>query len=338
MTTQRVLAGDIGGTNARLAVVAWSADGSPAIVERREYASSRYEGLEPIVREFLDELDDPPARACLAIPCPVGDEECRPANLPWSIRIEAFDEAVGLPGARLINDFDAVGHALAHLGPEDLETVREGEAVEGAPIAVAGAGTGLGVVFVLPDAEPARIVASEGGHIGFAPRDQLEAELRWFLADRHRDESEGRVSYERVLSGEGLAELYRFLVVSGREEERAETRAAMEERDPAAVVTELGLAGSDPACARALERFASVYGALAGDLALLVQARGGVYLAGGIAPRILPTLRAGAFQRAFLDKGRFRAFLEEVPVWAITNGDAGLIGAAAVARSVLASG
>lgn len=333
MATQRVLAGDIGGTRARLAVIEWSATGA-AIVQRREYASARYEGIEPIVRDFLERLDDPPRRACLAIPCPVGDETCRPANLPWSIRLAGFDEAVGLPGARLINDFDAVGHALAHLKAEDLEPLRAGEVVEEAPIAVAGAGTGLGVVFALPERDGVRIVPSEGGHIGFAPRDPVEAELLWFLADRHRDESEGRVSYERILSGEGLAELYRFLVESGRETERTETRAAMEERDPAAVVAELGLAGSDPACVRALERFASVYGALAGDLALLVQARGGVYLAGGIAPKILPALRTGAFERAFLDKGRFREFLADVPAWVITNRDAGLIGAAAVASGI----
>lgn len=332
MVRERVLAGDIGGTRARLAVVEWSEEGRPAIVERREYESARHEGLEPIVREFLERLDDVPGRACLAIPCPVTEEPCRPANLPWTIRLDGFDEAIGLPGTRLINDFDAVGHGLPYLGPESVAPIRDGAVVEDAPIAIVGAGTGLGVVFVLPGGKDGfRVVPSEGGHIGFAPREPVEWELRGFLAERHHEESGGHVSCERILSGEGLAELYRFLVDSGREEERPETRAAMAERDPAAVVTELGLAGSDPACARALERFASVYGALAGDLALLLETRGGVYLGGGIAPRILPALRAGGFERAFADKGRLGRLLHDVPVWVITDPDVGLIGAAAVA-------
>jgi glucokinase len=334
MGSSGVLAGDIGGTHARLAVVRWTAEGRPEIQVRREYASEDYDSLESIVREFLDDLHAPPGRACLAVPCPTLEEMCRPANLPWSIQTAGFDEAIGVPGAILINDFDAVGHAIAHLTIDGVALIRSGEAREGAPVAVLGAGTGLGVVFVLPGEQGPRIVPSEGGHLGFSPRDSLGWELRSFLAERHGDESGGHVSYERVLSGEGLADLYRFLIDSGRERERPETRSAMCERDPAAVVTDLGLAGSDPACVRALEKFASIYGAFAGDLALLVRARGGVYLGGGIAPRILPALRAASFERAFLDKGRLRTLVEPVPAWVITNRDAGLIGAAAVARGV----
>ncbi|MGH7541519.1 MAG: glucokinase [Gemmatimonadota bacterium] len=339
MKRKTVLAGDIGGTHARLATVEWTEEGRPRIVARREYVSAEIEGLEPIVRDFLGRLDGaPPTHACLAVPCPIVGDACRPANLPWSIRIAGFDRAIGIPGARLINDFDAVGHAIRHLAPDDVAPIRDGEPDPDAPVAVLGAGTGLGVVFVLPEPDrTVRVVPSEGGHVGFAARGALEHELGAFLAGRRRAESDGHVSYERVLSGDGLCDVYRFLIDSGREPERSDTRVAMETRDPAAVISERALAGTDVACERALDIFVSVYGTLAGDLALLVQARGGVYLGGGIAPRILPALRAGGFERAFLAKGRFRRFIAPIPVWAITNPDAGILGAAAVAAGSIAA-
>lgn len=328
----RVLAGDIGGTHARLAIFRVDLRGGEREnVREHVYDSPDYEGLEPIVREFLDSLDeDPPESACLGIACPVHDGVCHLPNLDWEIDTRRFGESLPLERVRLINDFDAVGHSLSLLGPEDLEVLQEGEEDPEGAVAVLGAGTGLGVAYLVPshdpDARGRRVLASEGGHADYAPRTELEDALLRHLRERY-----GHVSYERVVSGPGLVEVYRFLAEREPAAESAEARREISGGDPAAAISRLGLEGSDPLCSRALEIFVRGFGAHAGNLALLFRASGGVYLAGGIAPKILEALRNGPFLPAFREKGRLSELVKSVPVRVITNTDAGLIGAASAA-------
>lgn len=324
-STVTVLVGDVGGTHTRLAV----AEVGPAgyrLEQRRDYASREHPGLAPIVRTYLEALGSRPRpeHACLGVACPVVDGQCELPNLDWELDRRSLAEEVGIADTRLINDFDAVCHSLSLLGPEDRVELQAGEPRAGGTRAVLGAGTGLGQGFVTRQGEGYRVHPSEGGHADFAPRDAFECELLEFLMERY-----GRASWERVLSGRGLVALYQFLLASGRGEDRPETREAMEEGDPAAVISRRALRGSDPACQRALERFVRVYGAHAGNLALTVQALGGVFVAGGIAPEILEELGDGPFIDAFRAKGRLAPLMERIPVHVIVAPDVGLVGAAA---------
>lgn len=321
----RVLAGDIGGTNARLAIVA--VDGVHARVEREQRSASRdAPGLAPIVQAFLAETEERLEAACFGIPGRVIDGVGRPSNLPWTIDERELAAAIGIAHTSIINDFDAVGHGLALLGAEDVETLQRGEPVARGPVALIGAGTGLGESFLTWDAGRYRVHASEGGHAGFAARDDIEWGLRRALQHEF-----GHVSVERVVSGPGLIAIYRHLVAVGSGVEAGIVREEMGQQDPAAVIVRHGLAGTDPLCVAALDRFTALLGAEAGDLALTVLATGGVYIAGGIAPRIVARLRTGPFLAAFRDKGRLAAFVARVPVHVVVNPDVGLLGAAAVA-------
>lgn len=321
----RVLAGDIGGTNARLAIVA--VDGVRARVEREQRSASRdAPGLAPIVQAFLAETGVTLEAACFGIPGRVIDGVGRPPNLPWTIDERELAAAIGIPHTSIINDFDAVGHGLALLETKDVETLQRGEPVAHGPVALIGAGTGLGESFLTWDAGGYRVHASEGGHAGFAARDDIE----WGLHRALQDEF-GHVSVERVVSGPGLIAIYRHLVAAGAGVEAGVVRNEMGQQDPAAVIVRHGLAGTDPLCVAALDRFTALLGAEAGDLALTVLATGGVYIAGGIAPRIVARLRTGPFLAAFRAKGRLAAFVARVPVHVVVNPDVGLLGAAAVA-------
>jgi glucokinase len=321
----RVLAGDIGGTNARLAI-ADLGDDIPRIVKEQRYPSGDDPGLAPIVRRFLDATGEKVERACFGIAGPVVDGECRTPNLPWTVSARALASDIGVPRTSIINDFVAAAHGVGCLGPADLVTLQKGQAAEHGTIALIGAGTGLGQGFLVWDGARYRVHASEGGHADFA----ADGEGAWRLRASLLDES-GRVSWERVLSGAGLAHLYRHLAASSSAPERPEVRREMEDGDPAAVVTRHALAGDDPISVRALEIFVAAYGAQAGNLALTVLATGGVYLAGGIAPRIVAKLREGTFLTAFRNKGRLADLMGRIPVHVIVSPDVGLLGAARAA-------
>lgn len=322
-----VLAGDIGATRARLGL-ARREGGRPRIRNRAEYASADFSGLGEVVRRYLDEVGSPPDRAVLAVAAPVVGGRARFANLDWTVERGELSRATGIDDVRLLNDFEAVCHALSVLGAEDVVEVVPGAADPGGTVAVLGAGSGLGHAFLTRDAGEERVHSSEAGHVDFAPRTPTQdALLRWLRAEY------GRASCERVLSGPGLVDVYRFLLDTGRADEAPGTTARFRSGDAAAVVSERGLEGSDPACRRALEVFAEVYGARAGNFALAVQATGGVYLGGGISPKILPALRGDGFREAFADKGKMATVVESVPVRAITDPDAGVLGAARLALS-----
>jgi len=320
-----VLAGDVGGTNARLALVE-VLDGRATIREHRTYPSRAYPGLAPIVRTFCAEINARPERACVGVPCPAMEDECRAANLPWRVDARALAADIGIASSALINDFTAIGHGIALLRAEDVETLQPGEPKAGAPIGLIGAGTGLGVGFLTRRGAHYEVHGSEGGHVGFTPRGERQAGLA-----RSLEREYGRVSQERVLSGPGILGTYRYLASNGVAPENPAVRAEIEGGDPAAVIFRLATTGTDALCRHTLDLFVDALGAAAGDLALTVLARAGIYIGGGIAPRIVGHLRDGGFLRAFRDKGRMSDYLARVPVHVIVNPHVALLGAAAVA-------
>lgn len=320
-----VLAGDVGGTNARLALIDLSGRVARVMKESR-YPSRDYPGLGPIVRQFCDEAGSRPAHACLAIACPIVGDDCTAPNLPWKVNVLELAAEIGIPRTAIINDFVAVGYGIGLVDALHLATLQEGTPVEGGTIALIGAGTGLGQGILVWDADHYRVLPSEGGHADYAPRGDLDAGLLHALRRQF-----GRVSWERLLSGVGLVNIYEYLLAAGVAPEQEAVRAEMGREDPAAVITRHALAGTDPLCDRTLDLFCEALGAQAGNLALTVVATGGVYLAGGIAPRIAARLAGGGFLSAFRDKGRLSELLCTIPVHVIMNPSVGLLGAAAVA-------
>lgn len=320
-----VLAGDVGGTNARLAIVDVGG-GDARIVKETKYPSRDYPGLAPIVRRFCEETGSRPDRACFGIACPIVGDDCTAPNLPWTINVKKLTADIGIPRTRIINDFVSVGYGIELLGPTDRVTLQEGVAVPHGPIALIGAGTGLGQGFLFWDDDHYEVLASEGGHSDFAARGKAQAGLLQFLEAKFH-----RVSWERLLSGPGLVNIYHYLAESGVSPEQATVKDQMTREDPAAVITRHALGKADCLSDRALDLFSEIFGAQAGNLALTVVATGGVYLAGGIAPRIVKRLKAGGFMAAFRDKGRLSEVLSHIPVHVVINPNVGLLGSAAVA-------
>jgi glucokinase len=324
-----VLAGDVGGTNARLAVFA--GDGTTLrCVRQHIFPSGKYAGLGAIVTEFRRDDTTAIDAACFAVAGPVVGGVINVSNLPWVVRTVDLAKEIGVPRTTLINDFDAVGFGVTRLGPTDVETLQNGTPDADGPLALLGAGTGLGQGLVLREGNGVRVVASEGGHATFAARNEIEWGLHQFLAAQHDG---GHVSYERVLSGSGLVSCYQYIVASGLAAEGPTVAQEMTTQLPAAVVTSHGVACDDKACMMAVQLFASVYGSQAGNVVLSTLSTGGVYLAGGIAKRILPVLKGGDFLKSFADKGRMATLLAKIPIHVITNDLVGLLGAAVVASS-----
>jgi glucokinase len=320
-----VLAGDVGGTNARLAIV--DVVGRNArIVNEQKYPSKDYPGLAPIVRRFCQEADSRPDRACFGIACPIVGEDCTAPNLPWTINARKLAADIEIPRTTIINDFVAVGYGIELLAPTDLSVLQEGTPKPQGAIALIGAGTGLGQGFLFWEDDHYEVLPSEGGHGDFASHGKVEAGLLQFLEGKFH-----RVSWERLLSGPGLVNIYHYLVASAAAPEQPSVQAEMAKEDPAAVIARHGLAKTDPLSDGALDLFSEIYGAQAGNLALTVVATGGVYLAGGIAPKIVDRLKEGGFMTAFRDKGRLSELLSRIPVYVVMNPKVGLLGAAAVA-------
>jgi glucokinase len=328
---RRVLAGDVGGTHARLALFE-VAEGRRTVQRETVFSSGEYQGLEPIVREFLREAGGGVPSACLGVACPIEEGVCRFSNLEWEIRVDGFGERVGIPRIRIINDLEAAGYGVLELEPDDLVTLQEGVPRDGGPMALIGAGTGLGQGFLVWDQEGYTVHPSEGGHADFAATDPIQWRLRRHLQLRY-----GHVSWERLISGHGLEDAYDFLRDSREipEDEAVgqELRALRKQgEDTAEAISHHALEGSDPLSAAAMEIFLRAFGAQAGNLALTVRATAGVFLAGGIAPKILPKLQEGPFLEAFRSKGRLTELMEKVPVRVIVKDGVGLLGAAAVAE------
>jgi len=329
-----ILAADVGGTKTVVGLFAESDEGLECVVSRR-YASDEHDSLEEILAHFLAHEAPQDARevaaACVGIAGAILDGEVRTTNLPWRAVSEAsLARAAGTGRVKLLNDLQAAAYGMLFLPTGELALLNDG-ARQGrrGNVAVIAAGTGLGEASLFWDGERHHPVASEGGHADFAPQTDREIELLRYL----RAKFQGHVSWERVLSGPGLSNVYAFLRDAGAHRESAAVADALEAADdPNVVITEHGLEGGDALSAAALDLFCELYGAEAGNMALRHLATGGVFVGGGIAPKLLPVLQAGSFMRGFADKGRFRELLESLDVRVALNPRAPLVGAAHYAR------
>jgi glucokinase len=326
----QVLAGDIGGTTTRLWIA--QSDGHTLRVQREQrFESRRYRSLILILQEFLAEDDGAAIEAaCFGIAGPIscseGGEYCKVTNLPWEVYSRELVRMLDLPRVRLLNDFQAVGYGIEALRDEDVVVLQAGLALPHAPRAVLGAGTGLGQAILVWQGDHYEAIATEGGHVEFGPTDDLQLELARYLLN-----TEGHSSYELILSGHGLVRLYGFLRAHGVAIESPSVAQSMREGDAAAAITQAALALHDPLANQALDLFVRIYGAQAGNLALSAGTTGGVYLAGGIAPKILPKLRDGRFLQAFRNKANMSPYVASIPVRVVVNESVGLMGAALTA-------
>ena len=341
-----LLAGDIGGTKTILRLV----DGAQATLLEETFASPEYPDLVPMVDGFLAtaraRLGAPlaPRAACFGIAGPVVANACKLTNLSWALEGERLARELEIPQVDLINDFAAVGYGVLGLAPEDLRTLQPGAPDATAPIAVIGAGTGLGQGFLIPDGDRYRVFGSEGGHVDFAPRSGLEFQLLSYLQEAHHLT---HVSVERVVSGLGLCAIYQFLRDRdpGRESPRlaevlrtwkGELGKEVKSVDLAAEVSRAAREDQDYLSLQTLQLFFSAYGAETGNLALKLLPYGGLYVAGGIAAKNLVLLQESGFLDAFRDKGRMRPVVERVPLHVVLNPRVGLIGAARRAAEMAA--
>jgi glucokinase len=344
-----VLAGDIGGTKTILRLVSAELDDAgrtvPALTTLWEkiYPSRSFSDLVPMVHQFFRDAAESSVSvsavdsACFGIAGPVVYNAAVLTNLSWTLSSERLSKSLDIPRIKLINDFAAIGYGIAGLQDEQLAVLQAGIPDSDAPVAIIGAGTGLGECFFIPQPDGTlRAFPSEGSHTDFAPRSGLEFQLLTYLLEKN---NLPRVSVERVASGTGIASIYQFF----RDTNPREESAAMTEIfqawsreigkkdktvDLSAAVSKAALAGGDFLCEQTMDLFITVYGAEAGNLALKILPYGGLYIAGGIAPKILPLLQQGAFMKAFSNKGRMRPLLEKIPVHVILNLKVGLIGAA----------
>jgi len=326
-----ILAGDIGGTNARLAYFQRQ-NGHLRMISERVFLSREYSELGEIVSKFLEGAATRPEVACFGIAGPVHNGRVETSNLPWIIEQSRLAKQIQLPATVLINDLEANAWGIGALGAQDLIALNQvGPSVGNQ--AVIAPGTGLGEAGLFWNGSQHQVYACEGGHADFAPQGELQIELLRFLASRY-----GHVSYERVLSGPGLVNVYEFLRGKGRGDEPAGFAAQLGLGDAAAAISCAALNGTNPLAEQALDLWISVYGAEAGNLALKAMATGGIFLGGGISPKVLPRLTGSLFMRAFLDKGRLRPLLEGIPVQVVTNDKAGLLGAARCAATKSSNG
>jgi glucokinase len=317
-----ILAGDVGGTHARLALM--EARGEQlTLLNEKIFPSHEYSNLETIVTEFLAENARKPELAGVGVAGPIRDGKCVATNLPWVVDAATVAVASGLPRVELMNDLEANAFGISTLAASDFCVLQKGAPNPKGNAAVISAGTGLGEAGMYFDGKTLQPFAGEGGHASFAPEDDLQGELLHFLAKRF-----GHVSCERLLSGPGLVNIYEFLRDTGRGAEKSAVVEKMRHEDPAAVISQAALADESQLCVDALELFVQIYGAEAGNLALKILATGGVYIGGGIAPKILRELQRPLFMDSFLDKGRMKSLLEAIPVLVVLNENTALIGAA----------
>jgi glucokinase len=320
----KILAGDIGGTKTALALVAF-VRGRPSLVRTEKYPSASYAGLAEIVEVFLERERERPAAAGFGVAGPVRRGISKVTKLPWVVDQNRLAAQLGIKRVSVVNDFVAAALGLSFLGPRQAATLARGFPEEEGPVGVLGAGTGLGQAVVARVRGRDEVIASEGGHADFGPRTPLEDRLVAFLRRRF-----GRASRDRILSGGGLVLLYEFLREDGRAREKPEVASELASaEDRAQVISRLALGRRDALCREALDLFVSIYGSEAGNLALQYRATGGVFLAGGIAPKILPALRQRAFLEAFRRKSPMEKLLARIPVRVVLDPRLGLYGAAA---------
>jgi len=320
-----ILAGDVGGTKTILAL--YEADGDDwRCIKKTRYSSQDHSTFTGLLQDFLADCKEHKVDSvCLGVAGPIVDGDCVATNLPWVLKRSEIGYCIGTPNVRLLNDLEATAWGILDLPKADFATLNPGAEPRSGNSAVLAAGTGLGEAIIAWDGEKHQVLASEGGHTDFAPGSEQEIALLQFLWKKYP----GHVSYERLLSGEGLINIYQFLKETGHAPMQPGIEQQMSEYDPAAVIGEAGVAGTDALCVAALSLFCRIYGAEAGNLALKCLPYAGVYLAGGIAAKILPFMNRGEFMEGYLAKGRYRAALQQIPVKVCANQEVGLLGALA---------
>lgn len=330
-TPHMVLAGDVGGTKTNLGLYA-RGDNGPRLQASATYASPEAHGLEALVARFLKENPGPVRFACFGIPGPVIRGRSRTTNLPWIVSEASLRTRFAWERVTLLNDLAATAHGIPALGRRQFAALNRNRMKPSETRALLAPGTGLGMSFLLARPDGLLVLPSEGGHVDFAPSDEDEVDLWRYLRDRY-----GHVSIERVLSGPGIVDIYTWLHATRRFRESAGLRRRLSDPDPAPAITRAALEASDPACTETLHRFISILGAAAGNVALTTLATGGVYLGGGIPPKILPLLREGPFLEAFREKGRFRGLLEGVGIRVVLDERSAMLGAARFALAQIDS-
>lgn len=319
-----ILAGDIGGTKTVLAL--FHNKGDEFVLHQSEtFASQEFETFDEILKLFLTRNNEPEIDfTCLGVAGPVIKGVCTTTNLPWRLSEDALNDVTGSNGSKLLNDLEAAAYGMLYLDNTQKTALNPGvKGSEQSNIAVIAAGTGLGEAILFFDGNQYFPIASEGGHADFAPRTDQEIALLNFLREEF-----GHVSYERILSGPGLYNVYRFIRHSRIASEPEWLSQELKQRDPAAVIGEMAIANKDLNCVETVKLFLSIYGAEAGNLALKCNAFGGIYIGGGIAPKLLALMQSGLFLQSLIDKGRFQSMLEKMPVVVSTEPLTPLYGAA----------
>lgn len=326
-----LLAADIGGTKTDVGLfLGGKKRPHQEVVET--FSSRDAIGIERILQDFVDTHAVSPSAVCLGIAGPVLNGRCRTTNLPWSVSESTIGSRFGWKHVRLINDLTAIAFSIPVLSPRRTLSLNRGSSRKGGNIGIVAPGTGLGQAIVLLENGRYVPVPSEGGHVDFAPTTEDQVQLWRYLNKRF-----GHVSVERILSGAGLAHIYNWVKGSGRYEESPWLAGRMKSADPARIITETAVEEKNPMCLQAVSMFVSILGAVCGNLALTAMTTGGIYLGGGIPPKILPFVREGTFMESFVNKGRFKGLLEKVPVKVILDSRAGLLGAASVAQQMITS-
>jgi glucokinase len=326
-----ILAGDVGGTKVHLSLYNF-AKGRLQPIRDQKFPAHEFASLDDVVKKFLaagQEKRGEIIAACFGCPGPVRDGRLKLTNLPWTLDERDLVKSLGIPHIFLINDLEANGYGIPELAPESIFTLHTGDANADGHAGLIAAGTGLGEALLIWDGKKHRPIASEGGHCDFAARSTREIALLEYL----RSTLKGRVSWERVVSGLGIKNVYAFLRDVEKINEPGWLHDRMLTEDPNAVIGQCAEDGSSSLCFETMRIFTAAYGAEAGNIALKVLATGGIYLGGGIAPKILKTLKNGAFIQAFLDKGRLSPLLESIPVRVILDDTCALLGAAAYAEA-----
>lgn len=316
-----ILAGDIGGTKTLLALYQ-KQDSKMLCYKKQQFASADFETFEALLAFFLD--DEEIDAVCIGVAGPVRDGVCNATNLPWILRADDIVKQTGADDVILLNDLEATAWGILNLSEESFVELSPTGSCKPGNIAVLAAGTGLGEAIIAWNGKEYHVIATEGGHTDFAPNNDEEILLLRYLMQRYP----GHVSYERLISGEGLVNIYRFLTTQGALKVNNETEKLMQKQDPAAVISQQCIDGKDELCSKALNLFCRIYGAETGNLALKCLPYGGVVLAGGIGAKILPVMQDGSFMQGFLAKGRYCEVLAQISVKVCTNQEAALLGAA----------
>ena len=327
---QHILAGDIGGTKTNLALYAIEQSTQVTLLREASFPSKQYDGLETVVEQFLQMGHERVAAAAFGIAGPVLDGVVLATNLPWKIEAGHLAAVIGCSQVRLMNDLETTAYGSLFLPANEIQVLHEGKPRPGHRVVIA-AGTGLGQAFLMWDGTRYWPVATEGGHADFAPSNEQEIALLQFLQRTYE-----HVSYERVLSGPGLVNIFNFLDQQLHRQVAPLIRERLQTEDPGAVIGQAGVEGLCATCVEAVDMFLSIYGAQAGNLVLTIMGLGGVYIGGGIIGKLLPRVTTGTFMKSYLAKGRYTPFMNDVPVRIILNAKASQFGAAHAARELIA--